>query len=176
MSQADPEAINLEVVPENGEEIDTGHGILPFLSLSCIPVISPCFWTGGSGYPPQPGQDQPSQGASSAVDGSEPLFSMYVDMTAEHDNKMAKSWKGDADGILVFVSPDTTTLGSSCVNFQCPRLVCSLLLLQLWPQYPSRTSGRTPRIFLPFTPPTSISSSLMPMDLMFPFPPLSRIH
>ncbi|KAH9983039.1 hypothetical protein BJV74DRAFT_54068 [Russula compacta] len=82
MSQADPEAINLEAVPANGEEIDPGHG--------------------GSDYPPQPWQGQPSQGPSSAVDGSEPLFSMYVDMTAEYDNKMAKSWKGDADGILVF--------------------------------------------------------------------------
>ena len=132
-------------------------------------------WTGGSDYPPQPGQDQPSQGASSAVDGSEPLFSMYVDMTAEQDNKMAKSWKGDADGILVFVSPNIT-LCSSWVNFQCPRLVFSLLLLQHWPQYPSRTSGRTLRTFPPFTPPTSISSLPMPMDLMFPFPPLSRIH
>ena len=33
---------------------------------------------------------------------------MYVDMTAEQDRDMAKSWKGDADGILVFVSTDIT--------------------------------------------------------------------
>ena len=39
MSQPDLEAINLQAVPENGEEIDTGHGILPFLTLSRIPVI-----------------------------------------------------------------------------------------------------------------------------------------
>ncbi|KAI9462043.1 hypothetical protein F5148DRAFT_1000677, partial [Russula earlei] len=27
---------------------------------------------------------------------------MYVEMTTEHDKEMANSWKGDADGILVF--------------------------------------------------------------------------
>jgi len=31
---------------------------------------------------------------------------MYVDMTAELDRDTANSWKGDADGILVFVSTD----------------------------------------------------------------------
>ena len=102
---------------------------LPLVVSQSSNHVSSLESTGGSGYPPQPGQDQPSQGASSAVDGAEPLFSMYVDMTAEQDNKMAKSWKGDADGILVFVSPDTT-LCSSCVNFQHFRLVFSLLLLQ----------------------------------------------
>ena len=58
-------------------------------------------------YPPEPGRNQASQRAS-FVDGSGPLFSMYVDMTAEQDRDMAKSWKGDADGILVFVSTDVT--------------------------------------------------------------------
>jgi hypothetical protein len=33
---------------------------------------------------------------------------MYVDVASEKDTEMAKSWKGDADGILVFVSPDIT--------------------------------------------------------------------
>ena len=79
-------------------------------------------------FPSKKKMEQPSQGASSTVDGAEPLFSMYVDMTAEQDNKMTKSWKGDADSILVFVSPDTTHC-SSCVNFPHFRLVFSLLLL-----------------------------------------------
>jgi len=54
---------------------------------------------------------------------------MYVDMTAEQDRIMAKSWKGDADGILVFVSPDITP-SSLYVNHKHPRLVCSPLPLQ----------------------------------------------
>ena len=29
---------------------------------------------------------------------------MYLDRAEEEDKKMAESWKGDADGILVFVS------------------------------------------------------------------------
>jgi hypothetical protein len=29
---------------------------------------------------------------------------MYVNVASEKDTDMAKSWKGDADGILVFVS------------------------------------------------------------------------
>ena len=40
---------------------------------------------------------------SNFVDGSGPIFSMYLDMAAEDDKKMAESWKADADGILIFV-------------------------------------------------------------------------
>ena len=36
--------------------------------------------------------------------GSEPLFSMYLERTEEEDKMMAKSWKGDADRISIFVS------------------------------------------------------------------------
>jgi hypothetical protein len=32
-----------------------------------------------------------------------PIFSMYSEMAAEEDKKMAESWKDDADGILIFV-------------------------------------------------------------------------
>ena len=30
---------------------------------------------------------------------------MYVKMTEDEDEKMAKRWQKDADGILIFVSP-----------------------------------------------------------------------
>ena len=56
------------------------------------------------GHPPQSGQNQPPQGESGFVDGSGPLFSMYLDLAGEEDEKMTESWKGDADGILIFVS------------------------------------------------------------------------
>ena len=55
----------------------------------------------GSG---QPEEDQGRPGKSNFSDGSEPLFSMYLRRTEEEDRKTAKSWKGYADGMLVFVS------------------------------------------------------------------------
>ena len=57
-------------------------------------------------YPPQsaPAQVQAPQGVSSFVDGSGPIFSMYMDMATEEDKKMAENWQKDADGILIFVS------------------------------------------------------------------------
>jgi hypothetical protein len=43
------------------------------------------------------------QAESSYTDGSGALFSMYLDRAEEEDRRVAESWKGDADGILVFV-------------------------------------------------------------------------
>jgi len=43
------------------------------------------------------------QGASDFVDGSGPIFSMYLEMATEEDKKMVEGWKADADGILIFV-------------------------------------------------------------------------
>jgi hypothetical protein len=40
------------------------------------------------------------------IDSSAPLFSMYNKREKEHDEKMTESWKGDAEGILVFVRED----------------------------------------------------------------------
>jgi len=100
-----------------------------FIPWSVFGHLTFSSWrTGGHGYPSQPEKNQASRRAS-FVDGSGPLFSMYVDMTAEQDRTMAKSWKGDADGILVFVSPDITP-SSLYVNHKHPRLVCSPLPLQ----------------------------------------------
>jgi hypothetical protein len=63
-------------------------------------VTSPLFYREctGNNNRPQPGWQ------ASQVDGSGHLFSMYVNVASEKDTDMAKSWKGDADGILVFVS------------------------------------------------------------------------
>ena len=54
-------------------------------------------------YPPQSVPVQPPQGASNFVDGSGPIFSLYLDMETEEDKKMAENWNADADGILIFV-------------------------------------------------------------------------
>jgi hypothetical protein len=45
-----------------------------------------------------------SPGEPAFTDGSEGLFSIYLDRTEDEDEKMAERWKADADGILVFVS------------------------------------------------------------------------
>ncbi|KAH9051066.1 hypothetical protein EDB87DRAFT_1836877 [Lactarius vividus] len=57
--------------------------------------------TGDYQYPPQPAQNQESR-VSNFVDGSGPIFSMYIEMATEEDEKMAENWKADADGILIF--------------------------------------------------------------------------
>ncbi|KAH8979559.1 hypothetical protein EDB86DRAFT_2859611 [Lactarius hatsudake] len=59
----------------------------------------------GRGDHPDPLQSAPTQeprGMSNFVDGSGPIFSMYLDMATEEDKKMVEGWKADADGILIF--------------------------------------------------------------------------
>ena len=38
------------------------------------------------------------------INGSTPLFNKYLKIAEDEDNKMAESWKADADEILIFVS------------------------------------------------------------------------
>ena len=54
-------------------------------------------------YPPPSAQNQESRGISDHVDGSGPIFSLYLEMATEEDKKMVENWKDDADGILIFV-------------------------------------------------------------------------
>jgi hypothetical protein len=53
--------------------------------------------------PPLPTSSGEPQAESNYTDGSGALFSMYLDRAEEEDKKAAERWKGDADGILVFV-------------------------------------------------------------------------
>lgn len=95
MSHVPPEDIHLP-----GEGIATGvlSSFVFFFVVSPNRVV-----TQGHTYPPQPAHSQASQGESNFIDGSGPLFTMYAEMAGEEDKKMAESWKGDADGILIFV-------------------------------------------------------------------------
>jgi hypothetical protein len=52
---------------------------------------------------PQLAQTQALSSVSDFVDGSGPIFSMYLEMATEDDKKMVEDWKADADGILIFV-------------------------------------------------------------------------
>ncbi|KAN0139109.1 hypothetical protein V8E53_003111, partial [Lactarius tabidus] len=59
---------------------------------------------GSHQYPPQsaPNQASTTSISSNFVDGSGPIFSMYLERAKEEDEKMAENWKADADGILIF--------------------------------------------------------------------------
>jgi len=54
-------------------------------------------------------QDRPRSGInqeeSDFQDSSRQLFSMYIEIGEEQDNKTAERWKADAEVILIFVSP-----------------------------------------------------------------------
>jgi hypothetical protein len=81
----------------------TGFGPGTLLLLDFFPTIFTCCLIADRQYPPIPAHDQGSRGESGFVDSSGPIFSMYLGMAEEEDNKMAESWKADAEGILVFV-------------------------------------------------------------------------
>ena len=92
-------------VPE--EEIGTvtfplcGFTLIVLICHRCIgdhsygPYLGP--------YPPQSGPTEAIQGERDFIDGSGPIFSMYLEMAGEEDKKMVEGWKADADGILIFV-------------------------------------------------------------------------
>jgi len=61
----------------------------------------------------QSGQNRPPQEESRFGDGSEPLCSMYLNLAGKEDKKMTDNWKGDADGILIFVSRHSTSGAST---------------------------------------------------------------
>ena len=98
MSQVRNEAAN---VRPNAE---FAMGTVSYSAL-CSPS-SPTTPIGDDQYDtPQWAQSRASQpeGHSDFVDGSGPIFSMYLEMAEEEDKKMAESWKADAEGTLVFV-------------------------------------------------------------------------
>ncbi|KAI0271105.1 hypothetical protein BGY98DRAFT_215742 [Russula aff. rugulosa BPL654] len=109
--------------------------------------------------PPQPDpehgtgerpNDQSPHGDSSYSNGSESLFSMYIDRVIEEDSKMVESWKGDADGMLVFTglfSAATATLLSVSISDIRPNLQNTSQ-----PSNPSSTGSSNQTV--PFSPPT----------------------
>jgi hypothetical protein len=98
------------------------------------------------------------------VDGSDPLFSMYNERAKDHDEKMAESWKGDAEGILVF----TGLFSAAVAQF----LVGSLQNLQ---QNTQDTSAFYLSQIYRLTPGSNVSSILTPSDPASFAPPSSAI-
>ncbi|KAI0259656.1 hypothetical protein BC834DRAFT_1016182, partial [Gloeopeniophorella convolvens] len=56
-----------------------------------------------------PGKFRPENSFS---DGSGAIFSFYTENAEKEDDKMAESWKGDADGILVFTGLFSATVAT----------------------------------------------------------------
>ena len=98
MSQAPHETMNINAPDAGIGEIPFSHTVrsLPFSLSGPAPI-------GGNPYPPQSAPAQAPQGVPDFVDGSGPIFSMYLEMAKEEDEKMAENWKADAEGILIFV-------------------------------------------------------------------------
>ncbi|SRR6266702_2708242 len=96
MPRAPHEATN---VPE------AGIGTVTFTPHDSILAVLNCRRgpIGGHPYPPPSVPTQVTQGEPNFIDGSGPIFSMYLEMAGEEDEKMVEGWKADADGILIFV-------------------------------------------------------------------------
>jgi len=112
------------------------------------------------------------------VDGSGPLFSLYLGMAEEEDRKMAESWKADADGILVFVSPHVVFHNPPPrdLKLKFRRRVYSLPLSQHSSRSQFRTFNRTPKTSPRFTSLGSTNCSQMPAGLPPPFRPHFLTH
>lgn len=80
----------------------------PFATQLCLATLTHSSYmeTGAHHHYPPPHQylNGEVQRDLNTVDGSWPLFNMYLAIAKEEDKTMAESWKADADGILIFVS------------------------------------------------------------------------
>ena len=58
----------------------------------------------------------PSQEDSQFSDSSGPLYSMYSRIAEKDDHMIAESWQQDANGVIIFVSPQVTFYAIPCIN------------------------------------------------------------
>jgi hypothetical protein len=122
-------------------------------------------------------QDQPSEGGSNLSDGSGALFSMYLDRAIEEDTNMVESWKGDADGMLVFVRLQTTSHTSAhnleTVDWSILCRGCSITRI-VRPEYSAELAGHViflSRAYLSATfYPTKWIPGSHPVELVRPYP------
>ena len=100
MSRAPPE--NADIAKADRGPGPGTHYSLPLGSISLCSLVT--FPAGDHQYPPESVPTHGPKTMSNFVDGSGPIFSMYLEVATEEDKKMAEGWKADADGILIFVS------------------------------------------------------------------------
>ena len=78
--------------------------VVPYHCMTQSSPFSHANSIGGHRYPHWLAQSQAlAQDVSHFIDGSGPIFSMYLERADEEDRKMAENWKADAEGILIFV-------------------------------------------------------------------------
>src|SRR5882762_6868061 len=87
--------------PENFNTTDTGPGTC-FQLTTRISHLILCPIDNRQ-YLSQSVPNQTPRETSDFIDGSGPIFSMYLEMATEEDKKKVEDWKADADGILIFV-------------------------------------------------------------------------
>lgn len=64
-------------------------------------------------YPPGPSWAGQDQAQLEEIDGSEALFTMYMERAGKEDKEMAERWKSDADSILVFSGLFSATVATA---------------------------------------------------------------
>ena len=160
MSQAPHESIN---VPS------ADIGTYTLLSLSPLFLPAPPIEIGNDQHPPQSTQKLAPHGTSDVVDGSGPIFSMYMEMATEEDKKMVENWKADADGILIFVSLSSNLMhhtDSMVIDWFILRCCC-VVDLSVHPGHSTEPAGH-----LQFLPCKHLSGYCRPKSIQrFEFPP-----
>ena len=91
-------------------------------------------------------QPQPSRRESNFDDSSGPLFSIYSKIAEEEDSRMGDRWQKDANGILIFVSPQASHPNSYAPKLERCRPVYSPLRSPHYSRCRCRTSDRTLKI------------------------------
>ncbi|KAI9465052.1 hypothetical protein BJY52DRAFT_761577 [Lactarius psammicola] len=94
-------------------------------------------------------QNADLQNEPKLIDGSVPLFSMYNERSKKHDERMAESWKGDAESILVFTGLFSAAvaqlLGSSLQNLQLnPQDASTFYLARIYQLTPGSNASSIP--------------------------------
>ncbi|KAH8987010.1 hypothetical protein EDB92DRAFT_1948779 [Lactarius akahatsu] len=100
---------------------------------------------------PLPALSGESQVESNYTDGSGALFSMYLDRAEEEDRRVAERWKGDADGILVFLRSQAFLSEPTRVSSRTYKLRPAFYLANIY-QVLAASNGSQTIISLPLPP------------------------
>ena len=113
-------------------------------SLHAPPLsYAPSAQIGDGHHLPQSVQNPAPNDLSNFVDGSGPIFSMYMEMATEEDKKIVENWKADADGILIFVRLSsnlifhTSSMGIDWSILRC----CRIFDLSVNSGHPTKPTG-----------------------------------
>ncbi|KAF8258299.1 hypothetical protein EI94DRAFT_1835100 [Lactarius quietus] len=121
----------------------------------------PSAGTGDYQYLPQSVQNEASaHGASTFIDGSGPIFSMYLEWADEEDEKRSENWKADAKGILIFTGLFSAAVAALITVSiqdlrQDPQVTSNFYLANIYEALadPNRANISTPSSPPPFSPP-----------------------